>query len=155
MHAITFLSALFLITSSTGGVPQDHAVHAIAPTDLRWGPGPSALPKGVEVSVLAGDPAKPGLFTLRARMPAGYRIAAHQHPTSEAITVISGEFGVGMGDKLDEAKAQQLGPGAFVNLPANMNHFVITNTETVIQVTAEGPFEIKYVNPADDPRKTQ
>jgi len=107
------------------------------------------------MAVLAGDPGKPGPFTARLKMPAGYKIAAHQHPTAEAITVIAGEFHFGMGEKLDEAKAEKLGPGGFVDLPANMNHFAFASGETVVQINSEGPFTIKYANPADDPGKTQ
>jgi len=88
-------------------------------------------------------------------MPSGYKVPAHQHPTAEAVTVISGEFNFGMGDKLDEGKAQKLGPGGFVDLPANMNHFAFASADTVIQINAIGPLAIKYVNPADDPGRTQ
>ena len=88
-------------------------------------------------------------------MPAGYKIAAHKHPTSEAVTVISGTFNIGMGDKLDEAKAEKLTAGSFIYLPENMNHFAFVSTESIIQINSEGPFAITYVNPADDPSKTQ
>jgi len=71
------------------------------------------------------------------------------------VTVIAGEFHFGMGDKLDESPAQKLGSGGFVDLPANMNHFAFASAETVVQINSEGPFAIKYVNPADDPSKTQ
>src|SRR3954454_8767180 len=104
---------------------------------------------------LSGDPGKAGPFTARLKTPAGYKIPAHQHPSAEAVTVISGEFNFGMGDKLDEAKAQKLGPSGFVDLPANMNHFAFATTEAVVQINSEGPFSIKYVNPADDPSKSQ
>src|SRR5687768_13275760 len=50
-------------------------------------------------------------------------MAVVTHPTHEAVTVISGDFNIGMGDKLDEAKAEKLTAGSFVDLPANMNHF--------------------------------
>jgi len=76
-------------------------------------------------------------------------------PTAERVTVISGEFNFGMGDKLDQAKAEKLGSGGFVDLPANMSHFAFTSPETVIQIDSDGPFVIKYVNPADDPSKSQ
>jgi len=69
--------------------------------------------------------------------------------------VISGDFLFGMGDKLDEGKAEKLGGGGFVDLPANMNHFAFTGSETVVQIDSEGPFVINYVNPADDPSKSQ
>ena len=69
--------------------------------------------------------------------------------------MISGAFHFGMGNKLDETVADKLGPGGFVALPANMNHFAFASAETVVQINSEGPFVIKYVNPADDPSKTQ
>jgi len=66
--------------------------------DLKWGPAPAALPKGAEMAVLSGDPGKAGAFVLRLKMPAGYMIQAHHHPTTEYVTVISGDFALGMGD---------------------------------------------------------
>ena len=62
---------------------------------------------------------------------------------------------IAVGDKLDEKAAQKLGRGGFVDFPANANHFAFATVETVIQINAEGPFGIKYVNPADDPSKSQ
>lgn len=92
------------------------------------------------MAVLAGDPGKPGPFTTRLKMPSGYKIPAHQHPTAEAVTVLSGTFHFGMGDRLDEAKADKLGPGGFVDLPANMNHFAFASADAVVQINSEGPF---------------
>jgi len=108
------------------------------------------------MAVLAGDPGTKGLFVVRLKAPSGYKIPAHQHPTAEAVTVISGDFHYGMGDKLDESKAEKLGPGGFIDMPANMNHYAFSGGgEVIIQIAGEGPFAIKYVNPADDPSKTQ
>ena len=108
------------------------------------------------MAVLAGDPEKKGLFVVRLKTPSGYKIPAHQHPTAEAVTVISGDLHYGMGDKLDESKAEKLGPGGFIDMPANMNHYAFAGGgEVIIQIAGEGPFAIKYVNPADDPSKTQ
>jgi hypothetical protein len=33
-----------------------------------------------------------------------------------------------------------------------MAHFASMADETIVQIQSEGPFKIKYVNPADDPR---
>lgn len=154
MRLIVLASAVLLLNGATA-LAQDHKAHAIAADTLQWGPAPPFLPKGAQAAVLAGDPGKSGPFTVRLKMPSGYKIPAHQHPTAEAVTVISGDFGFGLGDKLDEAKAQKLGPGGFVDLPANMNHFAFATAETVVQISSTGPFEIKYVNAADDPRRTQ
>jgi len=122
------------------------------PKDVAWGPGPPFLPAGVKIAVLLGDPGKPGPFVIRLSMPAGYKIPAHNHPTTENVTVISGEFHAGMGDKLDATKGKTLPAGSFASLPAQMNHFAWAKGHTVVQVHGEGPFAITYVNPADDPR---
>jgi quercetin dioxygenase-like cupin family protein len=105
------------------------------------------------MAVLHGDPNKAGEFVIRLRMPAAYRIPAHHHPTDEAVTVISGELGLGMGDKLDMAKSAHLRAGGFALAPAHMNHYAWSRTGAVIQVSAQGPFAMTYVNPADDPTR--
>lgn len=120
-------------------------------TDLKWGPAPGVFPKGAQMAVLAGDPSKSGTFAIRLKMPAGYAIAAHHHPTDELVTVISGNFSLGMGDKLDRTKSAMLRPGGFAVAPAGMNHFGFSRTGAVVQIVAEGPFAMTYVNPADDP----
>jgi quercetin dioxygenase-like cupin family protein len=109
---------------------------------------PPSLPKGAKLAVLYGDPASAGLFVVRLKLPANYKVGAHSHPTDEAVTVISGSFLVGMGDKLDAAKAF----GSFVAAPAKTNHFGVTRQATILEITGMGPLELTYVNPADDPR---
>ena len=129
------------------------AEHKIfTPSELKWGDAPPGLPPGGKMAVLDGDPTKPGPFTVRLQMPAGYKIPAHTHPSTERVTVISGTAYLGMGDKLDEAASREMAPGSFAVLPSGMKHFAWSKGETVVQIQSEGPFEIKYVNPADDPR---
>jgi hypothetical protein len=127
----------------------------LTPADLQWGDVPPGLPAGGQMAVLDGDPTKPGSFTVRLRAPAGYKVMPHSHPTPERVTVISGTFHLGMGEKFDENAGRDLGPGSFVILPAGMAHFAWTTDEGIIQINSEGPFQIKYVNPADDPRGTK
>ena len=120
---------------------------------IKWGPAPPSLPKGAQAAVLSGDPAGSGLYVLRLRMPGGYQIPAHSHPTAEYVTVLSGTLNIGMGDKLDPKKGIAIRAGGFGEAMAQMNHYAWTSGPTVIQVHGQGPFEIDYVNPADDPRK--
>jgi quercetin dioxygenase-like cupin family protein len=121
--------------------------------DLKWGQAPAAFPNGAKMAVLWGDPGKPGVFVVRLKMPAGYKIAAHHHPTDEFVTVISGDFRLGMGDKLDPAQTKLLDAGGFARAPKGMNHYAWTKGGAVVQVAAQGPFAMVYVNPADDPRR--
>jgi len=123
--------------------------------DLKWGDAPPGLPPGAKLAVLAGDPNKKGLFTVRLQTPAGYKVPPHTHPTSEHITVISGTFNTGTGDKFDEAAGKEMGAGGYMVMPPGMKHYAWTPAEAIIQVQGMGPFVIKYVNPADDPRNAK
>ncbi len=73
----------------------------------------------------------------------------------EVVTVISGTFKLGMGEAADESAATALPAGSFFALPPGMAHFVYIDEETVIQISTNGPWGLTYVNPKDDPRKTQ
>ena len=113
-----------------------------------------AFPKGAQTVVLHGDPAKPGLFILRAKFPPNYVVPPHTHPGFETVTVLSGAMGSGMGEKADLTKGKMLKAGGMLALPANHAHYVwTTDEETIIQVAAVGPFDLVYINPEEDPRK--
>ena len=115
----------------------------------------SRVTSRAKLAVLAGDPNKKGLFTVRLRTPAGYKVSPHTHPTSEHITVISGTFNIGTGDKFDEATGKEMGAGGYMVMPPGMKHYAWTPGETIIQVHGMGPFAINYVNPTDDPRNAK
>jgi len=120
---------------------------------LKWMDGPPGLPAGAKFAVVSGNPAKDGMFTIRIRMPAGYAVAPHQHPTDEKVSVKSGgPLAYGMGDTVNQASAGSLEKGWHVNLMANMNHWASAAAATEIEVSAMGPFAITYANPKDDPR---
>jgi quercetin dioxygenase-like cupin family protein len=129
------------------------AVAQVNSADLQWGAAPAVFPAGAQMAVLSGDPGKAGVFVVRLKMPAGYKIPAHSHPTDEYVTVISGDLSLGMGDKLDPAKAAKLAPGGFAMAGAKMNHFAMSTGGAVVQIIAQGPFGMTYVNPADDPTR--
>jgi quercetin dioxygenase-like cupin family protein len=147
--AATALAALLLATSAA--LADDMVV--AHPGTLKWGDAPPVLPKGAQLAVITGNPAKAGSYVIRIKVPAGYQIPAHWHSTAENLTVLSGSVNVGMGDKLDRKTSTPLGVGSFTYLPAKMNHFLWTSVPAVFQIHAEGPFDIVYVNPSDDPSK--
>lgn len=150
--------ALIPLLAVTLGVPAalaDAPMPMLTPGDIKWGDAPPVFPKGAKMAVLYGDPAKAGeLFIVRLKVPAGYKIPAHWHPTDENVTVISGTFNMGMGDKLDPAKAKAFPAGSFAVAPAKVNHFAFTKQGAIVEVSAIGPFAMTYVNPADDPTKS-
>jgi hypothetical protein len=124
------------------------------PDQLKWGDAPPVLPKGAKVAVLQGDPSKPGPFVMRLKTPANYKIAPHWHGRDENLTVISGTFYFGEGDKMDmSAHSHAMKAGAFHHLPANTHHYAYSKGDAVVQVHGEGPFDITYVKDSDDPSK--
>jgi quercetin dioxygenase-like cupin family protein len=143
------LGLIALLGIVSAGLAEEMTV--TTPDALKWGPAPPALPKGAQLAVLSGDPGAKGPYVVRVKLPSGYTVPAHNHPTTENVTVISGTFNIGMGDKLDKKKAQVLKAGGFFSMPAKMNHYAWTSSVAVIQIHGDGPFAITYVNAADDP----
>jgi len=111
---------------------------------------------GAQFAVLEGDPtASTGDFTVRLKMPDGFRIAPHWHPHRENVTVISGTLKVGMGDQFDSIKMNAFSAGSFAFLDPDMHHYVMASGETVVQVHGQSPMQFNYVHPEDDPSKTK
>lgn len=121
--------------------------------EIQWKDGPASLPAGAKVAVLEGDPSKEGFFTMRLWLPDGFKIPPHSHRKVEHVTVISGTFNVGMGQKFDQTVTREMPAGAFGFWPAEMKHFAWAKGDTVLQLHGTGPWTITYVNPLDDPRK--
>ena len=137
--------------ASAADAPSGHVMMNTA--DVKWGPAPPNLPKGVKIAVLYGDPGKAGPFVMRLKMPANYKIAPHWHSRDENLTVISGTFYLAEGDKMDTKGAHAMKAGGFHYLPGKTHHFAYSKGPAVVQVHGEGPFDITYINPADDPSK--
>lgn len=123
------------------------------PQDIKWGPGPAALPAGAESATLYGDPEKDGMFAMRIKAPKGYRIPPHTHARPEVITVISGKFSMGLGKAADPASARSLPAGGLSAMPPGVAHYVFVDEDSVVQINAVGPWGIDYVDPKDDPRQ--
>lgn len=121
--------------------------------DIKWGPAPPSLPPGAQAAVLLGSPAKEGPFVLRLKFPSGFVVPPHRHSKDEFVTVVSGKFAVGSGEKLDRMSTKPLPPASFVHLPAGMPHYAWAEGETVVQINGTGPFDVIYIDPKDDPRK--
>ena len=125
----------------------------VKPGDIKWMDGPPTLPAGAKFAILSGDPSKEGLFVMRIKMPADYKIMPHTHPADEHVTLISGALFISRGDVFDPQKAKELPEGSYALLPGKSNHFAFTKAETIVQLNSIGPWAITYLNPADDPRK--
>src|SRR5580698_8643315 len=149
MPVAAFLIGTVVLFAQTGK-PQN----AFTPSQIKWGPPPPFVAAGAKLAVLEGDPtASTGDFTIRLKMPSGYKIAPHWHPKRENVTVISGSFKVGMGDKFEAEKMMTFPAGSFAYLDPDMHHYAMAVGPTVVQVHGMSPLQFNYVNSADDPSK--
>ena len=135
------------------GSGEAEHVMRFTPAELTWLGGPPMLPPGASMAVIEGSFNKPGPFTVRLKFPDNYRIPAHWHPTKVTVTVISGTFNMGLGDKLDTEKGTALPAGSIFEMPARIHHFGWASEETIIQEHGIGPLSVNYLNRADDPRQ--
>ena len=150
--ALVLTSAAIVGCAASLQAAEPH--HTVVAGDaVKWGPAPPSLPPGAQAAVLLGSPAKEGPFVLRLKFPAGFTVPPHRHSKDELVTVIAGRFVIASGEKLDRASLKPLPPGSFAHLPAGMPHYAWAEVETVVQINGVGPFDVTYVDPADDPRK--
>jgi hypothetical protein len=144
-------------TTGTTDVARDPAAVDTPARDttgpaLEWRP-PPFLPAGARAAVLEGDPTKAGPFRIRLDLPEGYEVRPHHHPMSERVRVIEGTLLLGRGKEWDDRKLNPLAAGDEDTVAAKEPHYVRAGLRTVLDVRSTGPFEITYVDPADDPRK--
>ena len=154
MHQATWLLvATLMVAAVPAAAVEGSADHGIlAPGDINWADAPSILPPGAKMAVLRGDPGQEGMFVLRLKVPADYRIMPHWHPAYENVTVISGEANIGMGDTFDKTKGHKIPAGGFGYLAPQMHHYFWADTETTLQLHGIGPWQLYYLNADDDPR---
>jgi hypothetical protein len=147
-----FLVVLVFSLAVLFAVQPIHAQSAFTPDQIKFGPAPPFLPPGAQLAVLEGDPmASSGDYTIRLKMPDGYKVAPHTHPYRENVTVISGALKVGMGDHFDASKMMSFGAGSFAYLDPSVHHYAMASGATVIQIHGLSPAKFNYINAADDP----
>jgi hypothetical protein len=135
--------------------PAKPTMKLVVPDEVKYGPLPPELVSGtpsvetsgtLEVAVLAGDPAKPGAYTILAHCSDGYKIAPHWHPGTENLVVLQGGLGVGMGWKWDSKALKTAPTHSFASIPGGMRHFAQCNGDTVMQIYGTGTFKLNFVS---------
>jgi quercetin dioxygenase-like cupin family protein len=110
-----------LLAGASGGAPlsaQEPPVTWTAKdSKLKWGPCPEFLPKGCQIAVLHGDPAKNNA-DIFLRVPANSTLPRHWHTSPERMVLVSGELQV----TYDGQKTAVLRPGSYAYGPAKLPH---------------------------------
>jgi uncharacterized RmlC-like cupin family protein len=138
--------------ASTDDVPagSDQPI-VLTDTDLTWSDA-EGMPPGTQLALLAGDPSRSGPFTIRLKVPAGWRIEPHTHPAAEEVTVLSGSAAIGFGERFDESIMKELPTGSFLRLPAGNKHFASSREGAVLEVHATGPWAVDYLHAEPGPK---
>ena len=142
----------FLLASSAVWTAAHATGHiSLVPSELKWTDAPGIGP-GVKIAMIEGDLKAAGPLTFRIKLPPKAKISPHTHPLIEHVTVISGTFYLGIGEKFEASKATAYPAGGITVIPQGMPMFAFAkDKETTIQVHGMGPWGINYLNPADAP----
>ena len=116
MPSFNVIIALLVVVAAFGSwvaEAQDRSPEyaRVTPADVKWSPVPS-MPKGAQIAVLHGNPAKPGLFTIWVKLPANFKLPVHSHPDERVRTIISGTYYSAVGDTVDASKLMDFPPVA-------------------------------------------
>jgi quercetin dioxygenase-like cupin family protein len=150
----TFIVCYLALASAFGVLRADDKSEpkAVTPSEMKWQAQGALAVGGIEQANLVGDPNKPGPYTIRLKFPAGYRLAPHTHPDYREVTILSGTWNTGYGDKFNATALKALPAGSFYTEPANIPHFVEVREPVVIQVSGTGPSGRAFVNPPANPK---
>ena len=122
-HAKVLLLAAMLLSMVPGSPPAfaTDPIRAMAVDSIEF--KPDARIPGIASALIAGDPKRGPNYTVIVRFSPGTRVPAHFHPDQRVITVLSGTYYLGGGDKFDESALKAYGPGMVIIIPARAPHF--------------------------------
>ena len=112
------LSALLVASPFAVAFAQDTPLASMAGNAaLKWGGCPEFMPKGCEIAVLHGNPAKNNADVF-FKVPANAVIPRHWHTSAERMVLVAGELHV----TYDGHPTVALTPGTYAYGPARMPH---------------------------------
>lgn len=157
LHGAGFALSMWAAATAVAAAPSDGQLR-LAPKDIAAlskigaGAGTSGV-AGIQTTVLAGNPASPGPYTIALRVPANTIIAAHTHRDDRSAVVISGTWWFGYGPANARDKLKALAPGSFYTEPGGQAHFARTGHQpAVVYITGVGPTDTHYLDASADPR---
>jgi hypothetical protein len=140
-----FLPSVFLLSIATLALllaaPTSADLNPAAltyklPNQINW----VEESNGALQAVLKGDPSKPGLYIILVRWKAHRMSHPHFHPNDRYVTVISGTWWVGTGNKFDPNSTTPLPAGTYVTHYGKQIHYDGAKDEDVVlQIVGEGP----------------
>lgn len=143
----TILALAFCGAAVLGAQAHDGTGSVRLPDQIVFQPPPTG--RGPETVVLYGDPTQPGVFVMRMRFAAGYRLMPLWRPDPwRTAVVLSGTLHFGLGEVWDESRLVAYPPGTFFSLAPRAPHFAwARDGEVVVQFTGMGPTAVNRIAP--------
>jgi quercetin dioxygenase-like cupin family protein len=140
LHVIA-ASALLLagpLAVAAGPSSEPALAHTLDDSTLQWGPCPAFIPKGCQIAVLHGDPAKPNVDVF-FKVPPSFTIPSHSHTSAERMVLVSGELEV----TYDGQSPIKLQRGAYAYGPAGKPHKAVcaAGAPCVLFIAFESPLD--------------
>ena len=117
MYKIAIITSLILLVSSTLYAEEKALVISHKDKSLEWGSCPAFIPKGCEIAVLQGDPAKNNL-DIFFKVPSDFKIPYHNHTSQERMVLVSGTLDV----TYDNQQKATIKTGDYAFGPAKLPH---------------------------------
>lgn len=136
--ALTLMLAASPLAVGSDPAAEPALVRTNTDAQLQWGPCPPFIPKGCEIAVLHGDPARPNVDVF-FKVPGGFTIPSHTHTSAERMVLVSGELAVtyaGQG-------TTKLRPGSYAYGPAGKSHQAVCakGAPCVLFIAFESPLD--------------
>jgi hypothetical protein len=134
---IALVMAIFVSLGSIRAADLDpKAISIQLPKEIKW----VATAGGSENAVLAGDPAKPGLYVVLTKWTPHKNSRPHFHPNDRFITVLSGTWWVNTGAKYDPDGMKPLPAGSVVTHYGKQIHYDgARDGEVILEIVGMGP----------------
>ena len=139
LKSLQMLATASLIVASPLVAATERAVaFSFEDSQLEWGPCPDFIPKGCEIAVLHGDPAKENA-DIYFKVPPNFTIPRHWHTSAERMALVSGELHV----TYQGQPTTTLRPGMYAYGPARLPHEAVCvgDIHCVLFIAFEGPVD--------------
>ena len=120
----------------------------VQPEEMKWVPVEGGL--GAQTAILAGDPAKPGIYVIRMKFPPGVMSRPHTHSQDRFGIVVKGTWWTGTGADFKPEATVPVKTGGYMKHPKGGAHFDgAKDEEVIVQIIGMGPVESPRIRPQD------
>lgn len=136
-----------LAMSPSFSAPSDKDFLLIPPEKIDW----KDAGGGAKLAVVYGDPAKPGLYVIRAYFPPGVMSAPHFHGEDRHVVVVQGTWNAGTDDSWDPGETTALKQGSYMFHPAGAVHYdgSAGDEGAIVQIVGMGPSKTTFLFPKE------